>query len=92
MSPQNTQTASAFTADPSRRDKLRGWCKVCETAARAARYNQKRKAAATAGARAASEHTLSRRRCGQFSSVHLRQSDLYELAIVHKGKQLRPDQ
>ncbi len=44
---QDSKPCIQFSADASRGDGLRGWCKLCEAEARSSRY-KKRKAAALA--------------------------------------------
>ncbi len=45
---QEIKDAVEFSADASRGDGLRGWCKACEAEARSKRY-KKRKAASDSG-------------------------------------------
>ena len=48
---QSMKPCVEFSADTSRGDGLRGWCKMCEAEARSTRY-KKRKAAAQSAAAA----------------------------------------
>jgi len=57
--PQSMKPCMEFSADTSRGDGLRGWCKLCEAEARSTRY-KKRKAAAQAAASA-------RRKCDRLA-------------------------
>ena len=60
---QEIKDAVEFSADASRGDGLRGWCKACEAEARSKRYKKRK---------AASDCSPAKRRCGRTLRCALR--------------------